>query len=323
MTISDSTRTTGTFQAEITRASGTIEKYVGDKHEMKQYYSEGILTLSSTKLVGGQRVEYRDLDIHLPDDGDIHDKVYTVQSAQLPTPGSNLAYATWWVRGFSYASPFTGSAGTIKVTVDKKAQTAQGTFSFQAKGLLPGETVVEGVEVKSGSFSLQGLYEGARRLNKCLFTPTEDNACGHFKADITGHIFHKYEANRFSLDWSPGSISIPVPHWRGSSSFFNESSIPNVTVDVLNLVIADDLGPGTYDLIKHKDEISAFYGPFRGPIGYFAISGELTITSTPPKGSSVGVLAGKISFEAESTDKLKTIQVINEQFRIERIQRPA
>ncbi|MGL6246503.1 hypothetical protein [Pseudomonas sp.] len=316
-------KTEGTFKAEVTRADGSTEHYAGDERWMQLYYWEGVLTLSSRQLIDQERQIFRNIYIDLPDDGDVQNKVYRVQTECLPTTGSGLAFASWAISEGSNFSPFGGFTGAVTLTIDTTTQTASGSFEFEGKGSIPGAPSSEVVTVQSGNFILKGLDEG--RFKEFLPSNKNYSVSDSFTANITGDINRGYEANRFSLDWRPDSVGAGVkgPHWRGWSSYVDESSTPETTVDIISVSISDDLVPDTYDLEKHRDKIFALYIEYDGIHAYPAVSGTLTINTSPPKGSSAGVLEGVIHFEAKLSDGSKTINVENGVFHFDGIQRPA
>ncbi|TPG75351.1 hypothetical protein [Pseudomonas arsenicoxydans] len=235
--------------------------------------------------------------LRIPVEGDVTNKEYSIDSDY-----SNLttAKATWIdVQGAGWA-PSPAYSGKIIVTINTKQQTVTGTFNFTAR--LPEN---KELVVSNGSVDMKDFDE-VRATSKA-------EATGTFTATLEGGAYKEYAANQFQLAARPGNpeVGLKVPHWWAWSQNYSDG-VPNRSLDIVNILFARDLGPGTYDLALFKDEIFVSYlEMYPGAAVYPAKSGKLVVEEVPANGSSHGLFKGRLEFISEEASNGRRITFKN------------
>lgn len=294
--------TTGTYTAYI----GERGNFVGDEKKMKLYKDpgDGRWYAMATHNVEEDELRFFDLDIIIPDEGAVTDKVYEIDD-DFGNP--KTVKATFWERNGPGAKAFTATSGRLTFTIDENTEHATATFVF--------ETEEQIVTVTEGGFDLEGF-------DPSLMGSMERKATGSFTADIQdGELTKNYSAVEFDLTARPGNdTNFPVAHWWAWSK---QPGSPNA---VIVLFVADTLETNKeYTLTRDSAEVRAMHIDFdaSGIRSYLSIDGKLRLNSVPPEGSSEGALTGSIDFEAELSDGSKTIHVQKGVFHFDGTKRPS
>ncbi|MFJ7281530.1 hypothetical protein [Pseudomonas sp. NPDC099000] len=282
------------------------ENFVGDEEKMKLYKDPGegrLYAMATHNVEAGER-QFYDLFFRIPNEGSVTDKVYMIDK-DVNNPST--ANATFWERNGPGAKAFTATSGRLTFTIDENTEHATATFEF--------ETEEQFVTVTEGRFDLKGF-------DPSLTRPMDHKASGSFTAEIQdGNIAKNYSAIEFDLTAKPGNdTNFPVAHWLGWSK---QPGTPNA---VISLFVATTLETNkVYTLTRNSNEVRAMYIVFdsSGIRSHLSIDGTLQLDSVPPKGSSLGVLAGSIDFEAELSDGSKTIHVQKGVFHFDGTKRPS
>jgi hypothetical protein len=240
------------------------------------------------------------ITLWIPCEGDVTEKEYSIDG-----DFSNLttAKASWIdVQGPGWA-PFPALSGKMTVTIDIKQQTVTGSFNFTSR--LSGD---KELVVSKGLLDMKG-FDDVRSTSKA-------DATGTFTATLEGGAYKEYKANQFQLEALPANpvIGPNFPHWRAWSQTYS-FGVPNRSLDIVVILIARDLGPGTYDLAKLKDKIRVTYNEvFPAAASYKAESGKLIVESVPEESATQGVFKGRLDFISEVSSNGVQIKFENGNF---------
>jgi hypothetical protein len=232
------------------------------------------------------------ISFFFPDSGETS---YTISD----TPSNAVASASYAIASPAGYRPFIATSGELtNIELDLANQTVSFDFHFIA------ESGEKKVMVSEGKCQ----YEN---ISTSLSTAT-----GTFTAALTGGTYNQYNANQFLFEARPANpvIGPNFPHWQAWSQTYS-FDVPNRPLDTVKILIARDLGPGTYDLAELKEKIRVSYDEiYPAAAGYPAESGKLIVESVPEESATQGVFKGCLDFTSEKDSNGVRIQFENGEF---------